>query len=108
MVWIFLIICLIWGFASGLKKQEKNNEIYLNLGDSIIIENVVLYNNGANCYVDSSGTLIYGRNKGLGDCYWLAPTLNLTQQQFFEKLNFLLPNNSAGFNIRKISRKRTV
>jgi len=112
-IWIILIIALIWGINSGLKEKNKDNSIYLNLGSEINIKGVTFYNNGANCYVDSTGSLIYGRNKGLGDCYWLAPTLNITQEQFFNNIKNL-PSTSIIVTsvipqqIRKVSRKRTV
>jgi Neuraminidase (sialidase) len=101
---------MIYNFTTWLfrrfKPQVDKNSVYTNFGHEIIINNVKFTNNGYNGYIDQTGTYMYGKTLNNNDYYWMLPSINITQQQFFDGIS----NNPGGVgqNSIKVSRKRTV
>ena len=93
-----------WLFR-GCKPRVDKNSVYTNFGPEIIIHNVKFTNNGNNGYIDPTGTYMYGKTLNHYDYYWMLPSINITQQQFFD--NISNQNIILGQNNIKISRKRT-
>ena len=98
-----IVIITIWIVDSDKKTQEQwTSKGYKDYGPKISIMGVTLTNNGSNAYYTPDKKFVYGRSiyqmgdqKSESDCYWIAPSICIEKDVFFNHLALLNSQASA-------------